>query len=215
MPNVTAQPSNDIPVGAGGGVPDPVTEAPTAKQDPSDVFYRLVRLTYDLFVAISGWMDFVNKALQKQVTDLKLRNQAQDLAIPSGPQLKANKDEAWKDSDPFPFGGTATDGTALTRANKLLDYLHSFDIATDVPAEYKTDKNAQLTETSRNAITVQQFNGWQNSLKNQIEQLKNASQVDSTRADGIQKSANAALDLSTSFLKTIQTAVQALAQLIK
>lgn len=215
LSNVIAQPSNGITTGESDSVAPPATESVTATPDPSESFYRLVRLTYDLFVAISGWMDFVNKSLQKQVTDLSLRNQAQNLTILAGPQLKPNKNEAWKDGDVFPFGGTATDGSGLDRANQLLDYLHSFDIATDVPEGYKSDQNAKLTDTSRNQITVQQFNGWQNSLKNQIEQIKNASQVDSTKADGIQKSANAALDLSTAFQKSIQTAQQSLAQLIR
>ena len=215
LSNVIAQPSNGITTGESGSAAPPATESVTATPDPGESFYRLVRLTYDLFVAISGWMDFVNKSLQKQVTDLSLRNKAQNLAILAGPQLKPKKDEAWKDGDVFPFGGTATDGSGLDRANQLLDYLHSFDIATDVPEGYKSDNNVKLTDTNRNEITVQQYNGWQNTLANQITQIKNASQVDSTKADGIQKSANAALDLSTAFQKSIQTTQQSLAQLIR
>ncbi len=215
LSNVIAQPSAGATTAAGGGVPPEPTQSLTTKPNADESFRQLVRLTYELYVAISGWMDFVNKSLQKQVTDLKLRNQAQNLTILAGPQLKPNKDEAWKDGDTFPFGGTATDGSALDRANELLDYLHSFDIATDVPPEYKSDENAKLIETSRDQITVQQFKGWQNTLTNQIEQLRNSTATETTKADGIQKSANASLDLATAFLKSIQTAQQSLAQLIK
>lgn len=215
MNNVSIKPSEGVTTAADEDVPPETTQSVTAKPDPSESFEKLVQLTYQLYVAISGWMDFVNRSLEKQVADLRLRNQALELTVPAGPQLKADKNEAWKDGDPFPFGGTATDGTALERANKLIDYLHSFDIATDVPPEYKNDANAKLTDASRNQITVQQFNSWQNVLKNQIEQLKNASQTESTKADGVQKSANAAIDLSTAFRKSLQTAQLSLAQSIK
>ena len=74
MFNAITQPSAGATTAASGGVPSETTQSVTSEPNADESFNNLVWLTYELYLAISGWMDFVNKSLQKQVTDFRLRN---------------------------------------------------------------------------------------------------------------------------------------------
>jgi hypothetical protein len=189
----------------------PVSAAPSdsvSATDATDVFWELADLNVKLYLVLGAAAQFINDTLKQIVADLRVRNSAQALALDSGvppdeppPAINA----------PFRFGGGIKEANekddrnkiALKRANDLLDYFHSFGIATEFPEGYSADPSVKATETTRRTVTVGQFNTWVNLLGNQIDRLKNDSSVEGTKGQGTMKSSSAAIESATTYIKDL------------
>ncbi|SMP45115.1 hypothetical protein [Noviherbaspirillum suwonense] len=174
--------------------------AVTEPKDTTEVFWELSRLCYTLFTVLGAVGKFINEVIRNDVAALAARNSAQSLVLESGPKPSETPP---KDNQPFGFGGT--DENALQRANELMDYFHQFGIASDFPPGYDKDQSIRVTETTRNQMTVGQFNNYINLMNNQVDRYKNNSGTESTKAKGTLDSINAAIELSTAVVKSITT----------
>lgn len=183
--------------------------------DASEVFWTAARLCQALFSVLGEVGKFLNQTLEKTIADLRIRTSAQALILNSGPPTGSTL----KDDQKFPLGGTDASGdksnpVSTKRANDLLDYLHSFGLASTFPAWFATDPTKKVPNESRDVL-LGDFKQWQTELNNQIERIKNDSQVESTKAKGTLDSSSAAIDLATAIIKIMVSNAQSAASALK
>nr|WP_314623018.1 hypothetical protein [uncultured Noviherbaspirillum sp.] len=184
--------------------------------DAAEVFWIASRLCQALFSVLGEVGKFLNQALEKTIADLRLRTSAQALFLNSGPP---NNGTITKDEQKFPLGGTDASGdtsnpVSTKRANDLLDYLHSFGLALEFPAWFAKDPSKKVLNESRE-VPLGDYKKWQTDLTNQIERIKNDSQVESTKAKGTLDSSSAAIDLATAIIKIQVSNAQSAASALK
>lgn len=175
------------------------------KEDKSDKFIAATKALYALFLAISDLLPFLTNKLESSATSLKKANDIQaiyDTAI-NLPQDKR------KPGEDVAFGGGKTTAN-IENGQKILDYLHSIGIAMDFPAGYSISNPVRLTKDN-NTTKWEVINGWSLRLTGYIDNIKTRSSITTTEADGVQKSANAAIDFTTTFLKGVLSALQTVA----
>lgn len=171
------------------------TVTTTQKTDPGAVFFALVAVSYLLYVGISASMKVITDKLQGLQADLQ-----EGVKIQGYMQNTFTTKTGSGNAEMVELGGPNQDNGADARVKEILDYLNSFGV------------NPGITPPADRKIAMSKANEISNSLNSHVDLTRQSAQTESTKAQSVQTSANATLDLATSMLKTLTNALLSIAQ---
>lgn len=166
------------------------------KPDAGAVFFLLVSASYLIFVAISDSLKILNERLQLLQSDLQKAIKIQGYMTNT-----LSTKQGVTNQETVILGGPDTDGGAANRANEIRDFI--IYIKMDPKPIPVAPPAPKLSLTYANNISY--------SINSYVDLTRQTAQTESAKASSVQTSANAALELATSVLKTLTTALVSIA----